>query len=233
VSGRGSTSARLMTILQVRTGAAPRHAKPSRALCRCRVQCAAPRGPAPAGAHSGPGQSGEGGKVGAAPPASAGAGLTWLPSPDCPGRLCWVMGVGGLRGRGGAGGIWAGDARRGCAGFCRRLTVQGINTEWFERCGCGFCRWLTVQGICTEWFEREVEPGFVGGSRFKGSIRDGLNGAVVRSFAAGSRFKGSIRDGLNGATGLGLGAPCDGRMTGAHRPGAWAASSQPTGLSPA
>ena len=43
-----------------------------------------------------------------------------------------------------------------------------------------------------------VAPGFAVGSRFKGSIRDGLNGAVEPGFAVGSRFKGSVRNGLNG-----------------------------------
>ena len=38
---------------------------------------------------------------------------------------------------------------------------------------------------------------FAVGSRFKGSVRNGLNGAVEPGFAIGSRFKGSIRDGLN------------------------------------
>jgi membrane protease subunit (stomatin/prohibitin family) len=42
-----------------------------------------------------------------------------------------------------------------------------------------------------------VAPVFAAGSRFKGSIRNGLNG-VVAGFAAGSQFKGSVRNGLNG-----------------------------------
>ena len=37
-------------------------------------------------------------------------------------------------------------------------------------------------------------------------------------FAAGSRFKGSIRDGLNGAVAPGVGAACGGRLAGARRP---------------
>ena len=38
--------------------------------------------------------------------------------------------------------------------------------------------------------------------------------------APGSRFKGSIRDGLNGAVGAGVGAPCEGRMAGVRGPAA-------------
>ena len=34
----------------------------------------------------------------------------------------------------------------------------------------------------------------------------------------GSRFKGSVRDGLNGAVGAGVGAPCEGRMAGVRGP---------------
>ena len=49
-----------------------------------------------------------------------------------------------------------------------------------------------------------VGAGFAVGSRFKGSIREGLNGTVEPGFAVGSRFKGSIRDGLNGAVEPGL-----------------------------
>jgi hypothetical protein len=67
---------------------------------------------------------------------------------------------------------------------------------------------------------------FTAGSRFKGSIPDGLKGAVGAGFAAGSRFKGSVRDGLNGAVELGVGAPCGGRMAGARSPAARAASSR-------
>ena len=37
---------------------------------------------------------------------------------------------------------------------------------------------------------------------------------------AGSRFKGSIRDGLNGAVGAGVGGPCEGRMAGVRGPAA-------------
>jgi hypothetical protein len=51
--------------------------------------------------------------------------------------------------------------RCGRAGFCRRLTVQGINTGWFEWRGWGgLCRRLTVQRISTEWFERRGCGGF-------------------------------------------------------------------------
>ena len=49
-----------------------------------------------------------------------------------------------------------------------------------------------------------VGPGFAVGSRFEGSVRNGLNGAVAPGFAVGSRFKGSIRNGLNGAFGVGF-----------------------------
>ena len=58
---------------------------------------------------------------------------------------------------------------------------------------------------------RAVELSFAVGSWFKGSIRDGLNGAVA-DFAAGSRFKGSIREGLNGAVEPGVGDTCAGRL---------------------
>ena len=54
--------------------------------------------------------------------------------------------------------------------------------------------------------------GHAQGSRFKGSIRNGLNGAVGAGFAIGSRFKGSIRDGLNSTVGPGVGVPCGGRL---------------------
>jgi hypothetical protein len=52
-----------------------------------------------------------------------------------------------------------------------------------------------------------VAPGFAAGSRFKGSIRDGLNGTVA-DFAVGSRFKGSVRDGFIGTVGPGFAAAC-------------------------
>jgi hypothetical protein len=38
-----------------------------------------------------------------------------------------------------------------------------------------------------------VEPGFAVGSRFKGSVRDGLNGTVEPGFAVGSRFMDQYR----------------------------------------
>jgi hypothetical protein len=57
-------------------------------------------------------------------------------------------------------------------------------------------------------------------------------GAVEPGFAVGSRFKGSIRDGLNGTVGSGVRAHCGGRLVGARRPAAWEASSQSGGLSP-
>jgi len=45
-------------------------------------------------------------------------------------------------------------------GKSARLTVQGINTEWFERrARAGFCLRLTVQGINTGWFERRGGTG--------------------------------------------------------------------------
>ena len=75
-----------------------------------------------------------------------------------------------------------------------------------------------------------VEPVFAIGSRFKGSVRNGLNGAVGPGFTVGSRFKGSIRDGLNGAVGPGVGAPCGGRLAGARSPAATARLGLPRGL---
>jgi hypothetical protein len=45
-----------------------------------------------------------------------------------------------------------------------------------------------------------VGLGGTAGSRFKGSVRDGLN-SVVADFAVGSRIKGSVREGLDGAVG--------------------------------
>jgi hypothetical protein len=67
--------------------------------------------------------------------------------------------------------------------------------------------------------------GFAVGSRFKGSVRNGLNGAIGAVLAVGSRFKGSIRDGSYGAVGADVGASCDGRIAGARRPATRAASS--------
>jgi hypothetical protein len=66
-----------------------------------------------------------------------------------------------------------------------------------------------------------VVADFAVGSRFKGSVRNGLNGAVEPGFAIGSRFKGSIRDGLNRAVGLGIGAPC-GELFAEGAVGRWA-----------
>ena len=78
----------------------------------------------------------------------------------------------------------------------------------------------------------EAGSGKPPGSRFKGSIRNGLNSAVGPGFAVGSRFKGSVRNGLNGATGPGVGAPCDGRPAGTRRPATRAASSRSRRLPP-
>jgi hypothetical protein len=75
-----------------------------------------------------------------------------------------------------------------------------------------------------------VEPVFAIGSRFKGSVRNGLNGAVGPGFAVGSRFKGSIRDGLNGAVGPGVGASFGGRLAGVRSPAATARLGLPRGL---
>ena len=78
--------------------------------------------------------------------------------------------------------------RRGRAGFCRRLTVQGISTEWFEQYGrAGFCCRLTVQGINTGWFERCGWAGFCRRVRarrawaFSGCIWLGLSGQEERN----------------------------------------------------
>jgi hypothetical protein len=62
-----------------------------------------------------------------------------------------------------------------------------------------------------------VAPCFGVGSRFKGSVRDGLNGTVA-DFAVGSRFKGSVRDGLNGTAGLGEAALGDGGLARTRKP---------------
>jgi hypothetical protein len=56
------------------------------------------------------------------------------------------------------------------------------------------------------------------GSRFKGSVRNGLNGVVGPDFAVGSRFKGSVRDGLNDVVGPDVGARWGGQMAGARGP---------------
>ena len=72
--------------------------------------------------------------------------------------------------------------------------------------------------------------GHAQGSRFKGSIRVGLNGVVEPVFAIGSRFKGSIRDGLDGTAGPGVGASCGGRLAGARSPAATARLGLPRGL---
>jgi hypothetical protein len=62
--------------------------------------------------------------------------------------------------------------------------------------------------------------GGTAGSRFKGSVRDGLNGTVGAGFAVGARFKGSVRNGLNGAVGAGVGAQCSRQMALARGPAA-------------
>ena len=75
-------------------------------------------------------------------------------------------------------------------GKSARLTVQGINTEWFERRGrAGFCRRLTVQGINTGWFERHGWIGrpcplrrAIGGSAPSGGVGGKL---AVRGAVAG------------------------------------------------
>jgi hypothetical protein len=96
----------------------------------------------------------------------------------------------------------------------------------------GFAVGARFKGSVRNGLNGAVGRGFAAGSRFKGSVRNGLNGAVGRGFAVGSRFEGSVRNGLNGETGPDVGAPCDGRMAGARRPTARAASSDSRRLSP-
>jgi hypothetical protein len=68
----------------------------------------------------------------------------------------------------------------------------------------GFAAGSRFKGSIRNCLNGTVGPGFAVGSRFKGSIRDGLKWTVAPGVAVGSRFKGSIRDGLNGATGPGV-----------------------------
>ena len=64
------------------------------------------------------------------------------------------------------------------------------------------------KGSIRDGLNGAVEPGFAVGSRFKGSVRVGLNGTVMLGFVVGSRFKGSMRDGLNGTVEPNLVAAC-------------------------
>jgi hypothetical protein len=87
-----------------------------------------------------------------------------------------------------------------------------------QRGACGMARCGTAAALAGVKY-----AGFGGtaGSRFKGSVRDGLNGTVEPGFVVGSRFNGSVRDGLDGAVGPRVGAPCGGRLAeGAGRKGA-------------
>ena len=88
--------------------------------------------------------------------------------------------------------------------------------RWLRVCGASL-GFADVRGLVDAmyWSGAGIAPG----SRFKGSVRERLNG-VVAGFAVGSRFKGSVRDGLNGGVGRGVGGPCDGRMAGALGPAA-------------
>jgi hypothetical protein len=57
--------------------------------------------------------------------------------------------------------------------------------------------WILGAGSWMRCIGRGSGSGKAPGSRFKGSIRDGLNSAVESGFVAGSRFKGSIREDSN------------------------------------
>ena len=83
--------------------------------------------------------------------------------------------------------------------------------RWLLVCGAsrGFA---DMSGIMEAMYWSRPGSGTASVSRFKGSIRNGLNGMVGTGFAVGSRFKGSIRNGLDGATGPGVGTPCGGRL---------------------
>src|SRR5580658_180437 len=129
------------------------------------------------------GRSGEGSKVGGAPPTSAAAGLTLLPSPDWPGR---------------GAGSWA---RVGCA---VASALEAFEPATLSTVAPGFAAGSRFKGSVRNGSNGAVEPGFVAGSRFKGSVRNGSNGAVEPGFAIGSRFKGSVRNGLNRAVGPGF-----------------------------
>ena len=145
------------------------------------------------------GLSGEGSKVGAARPASAGAGLILLASPDCPGR---------------GAGSWA---RTGCA------VAPALGAFEPARRGAvapGFVAGSRFKGSVRNGLNGTVEPDFAVGSRFKGSVRNDLNGTVGADFGTGSRFKGSIRDGVNGVAEPGVGVFCGGRLAEGAR-GTW------------
>ena len=78
--------------------------------------------------------------------------------------------------------------------------------------GSGTASVSRFKGSIRDGLNGMVGTGFAVGSRFKGSARDSLNGAVEPGFAVGSRFKGSVQDGLNLVVGPGVGADCGGRL---------------------
>ena len=78
---------------------------------------------------------------------------------------------------------------------------QGFLGQRFFACGAGSaCATHGVDsrsGFLDAMYWSGFRVGKAPGSRFKGSIRDGLNSAVEPGFVAGSRFKGSIREDSN------------------------------------
>jgi hypothetical protein len=94
--------------------------------------------------------------------------------------------------------------------FCTRASsAVAAALEAFEPAtrGAGalvFAVGSRFKGSIRDGLNGAVEPGFAVGSRFKGSVRVGLNGTVMLGFVVGSRFKGSMRDGLNGTVMLGF-----------------------------
>ncbi len=108
------------------------------------------------------------------------------------------VGQGGAAQGGGRGGGEAGWARRD-----RRLTIQGINSGWFDSRGCGgFCRRLTVHGINTGWFERR---GWAGRWCHRRRAVGGGAQSGARAASSRSRRLSSVQ-GVIGAGG-GVGGP--------------------------
>ena len=116
--------------------------------------------------------------------------------------------------------------RRVCGMSCCGTAAVVVGVEYV---GLGGTAGSRFKGSVRDGLNSVVAD-FAVGSRFKGSVRNGLNGAVGPGFTIGSRFKGSIRDGSNGAVGPGVGAPCGGRLAGARSPAATARLGLPRGL---
>jgi hypothetical protein len=122
-----------------------------------------------------------------------------------------------------SGGVCGGRMQRGsCGTSCCGTAAAPVGVKCV---GFGGTAGSRFRGSVRDGLNGTVGAGFPVGSRFKGSVRNGLNGAVGAGFAVGSRFKGSVRNGLNraGAAGFGAGSRFKGSvrngLNGATGPG--------------